>query len=116
MRSLELSLDNYDTDKISPNRFLQEEYDRIFEPYVQKKIAPTRTRCIRQGDSLLLWRDYFPFGTIAGIDIKLPDGFDPGERIHIFEGSQADLSIPLAGCKRLLHPKDLTSLSMMLRI
>jgi hypothetical protein len=38
----------------------------------------------------LLWRDYFPFGTIVGVDIKLPDGFDPGERIHIFDGSQAD--------------------------
>lgn len=89
MRSSELSLDKYDTDKISPNRFLEEEYDPIFEPYVQKKIALLELGVLN-GDSLLLWRDYFPFGTIAGIDKKLPDGFDPGERIHIFEGSQAD--------------------------
>jgi len=33
---------------------------------------------------------YFSFGTIAGIDIKLPDGFDPGECIHAFERGQAD--------------------------
>ena len=86
MRSLELSLNKYDTDKVS----LLNEYDPIFEPYVQKKIALLELG-IREGGSLLLWRDYFPLGTIAGIDIKLRPGFDPGERIHIFEGSQADL-------------------------
>ena len=87
MRSLELSLDKYDSDKIT-NRYL-EKYDPIFEPYVQKEIALLELG-ISKGGSLLLWRDYFPLGTIAGIDIKLPDGFDHGERIHIFEGNQAD--------------------------
>jgi hypothetical protein len=86
MRSLELSLDKYDSDKL---HYLKV-YDPIFEPYVQKKIALLELG-VRKGGSLLLWRDYFPFGTIAGIDKKLPDGFDPGERIHIFEGNQADL-------------------------
>lgn len=37
-----------------------------------------------------MWRDYFPRGTIVGIDLKLPDHFVPGERIQIFEGSHAD--------------------------
>jgi len=85
MRSSELSLDKYDSDKIS---YLKE-YDPIFEPYVQNKIALLELGVFK-GGSLLLWRDYFPFGTIAGIDIKLPNGFDLGERIHIFEGNQAD--------------------------
>jgi len=85
MRSLELSLDNYDSDKLHYLKI----YDPIFEPYVQKKIALLELGVLK-GGSLLLWRDYFPFGTIAGIDKKLPDGFDPGERIHIFEGNQAD--------------------------
>jgi hypothetical protein len=87
LRSLELSLDDYDTDKIS-NRNLKA-YDPIFEPYVQKKIALLELG-IKNGGSLLLWRDYFPFGTIAGIDIKLPSDFDSGERIQIFEGDQTD--------------------------
>ncbi len=85
MRSLELSLDKYDSDKIGHLKL----YDQIFEPYVHQKIALLELGVLK-GGSLLLWRDYFPFGTIVGIDIKLPDGFDPGERIHIFEGSQAD--------------------------
>ena len=88
MRSLELSLDTYDSDKIH-NRYLKK-YDPIFEPYVQKRISLLELG-VSKGGSLLLWRDYFPFGTIVGIDIKLPDSFDPGERIHIFEGSQTDL-------------------------
>jgi hypothetical protein len=86
VRSLELSLDKYHPeDKIG---YLKE-YDPIFEPYVQKKITLLELGILK-GESLLLWRDYFPFGVIAGIDIKLPRDFDPGERIHIFEGSQAD--------------------------
>ena len=87
MRSLKLSLDKYDSAKIH-NRYLNL-YDPIFEPYVHKKITLLELG-VEKGDSLLLWRDYFPFGTITGIDITLPDGFDPGERIHTFEGSQAD--------------------------
>ncbi len=85
-RSLELSLDKYDLEK--PTRYFKE-YDIIFEPYLQKKIALLELG-ISKGSSLLLWRDYFSLGTITGIDINLPDGFDPGERIHIFEGNQAD--------------------------
>jgi len=85
VRSLELSLDKYNIEKTS----YLEKYDPIFEPYVQKKITLLELGVL-QGGSLLLWRDYFPFGTIVGIDIKLPDGFDPGERVHIFEGNQAD--------------------------
>jgi hypothetical protein len=88
MRSLELSLDKYDSDKIRDLNYLKE-YDPIFEPNVQKKIALLELGVLK-GGSLLLWRDYFPFGTIAGIDVKLPDGFDLGDRIHIFEGDQAD--------------------------
>ena len=45
---------------------------------------------MHKGASLLLWRDYFPEGEIVGIDIRLSDGFDPGERIRVYEGSQAD--------------------------
>lgn len=45
---------------------------------------------IHKGGSLRLWRDYFPLGLISGIDIELPKDFVPGERIQVFEGSQAD--------------------------
>ncbi|HEV2173356.1 MAG TPA: hypothetical protein VGR71_07305, partial [Nitrospira sp.] len=67
-----------------------EHYDPILEPWVHKEIKLLEIGVFR-GGSLLLWRDYFPLGTIVGIDIKLPKDFVPGERIHLFEGGQADL-------------------------
>jgi hypothetical protein len=87
MRSRQLSLDQYDSDKIAIGYL--ERYDQILQPWVNKKIVLLELG-IYKGGSLLLWRDYFPLGTIVGIDIKVPRGFNPGERIHIFEGSQAD--------------------------
>lgn len=87
MRSLQLPLEQYDTDKVA-NRYLQR-YDLIFEPWIEKKIILLELG-IHKGGSLLLWRDYFPLGTIVGIDINLSKGFQPPNRIHVFEGSQTD--------------------------
>jgi hypothetical protein len=87
MRSAELSLEKYDTDKIT-NRYL-DRYDAMFEPWVKKPIVLLELG-VAKGGSLSLWRDYFPGGTIVGIDVKLPEGFHPTERIHVAEGSQAD--------------------------
>lgn len=88
MRSSQLSLDQYDSDKITLGYL--ERYDPIFEPWVNTKVVLLELGVLR-GGSLLLWRDYFPLGTIVGIDIKPPkQGAKPPERIHIFKGSQDD--------------------------
>lgn len=87
MRSNRLHLQEYDSDKIE-SHYLQV-YDPIFSPWVDKKVNLLEIG-IYKGGSLLLWRDYFTMGTITGIDIQLPKDFAPPERIHIFEGSQAD--------------------------
>ena len=87
MRSKELNLDCYNTDKIT-HRYL-DVYDPIFASWVDKEIKLLEIG-IHKGGSLQLWRDYFRLGTIVGIDIKLPEHFVPGERIQIFKGSQAD--------------------------
>jgi hypothetical protein len=87
MRSRQLSLSRYDSDKIASGYL--ERYDQILQPWINKKIVLLELG-IYKGGSLLLWRDYFPLGTIVGIDIKLPRDFNHGERIHVFEGSQAD--------------------------
>jgi hypothetical protein len=87
MRSLQLSLAQYDSDKVALGYL--ERYDPILEPWVDKKIALLELG-VNKGGSLMMWRDYFPLGTIAGIDIKVPKGFPPTERIHIFKGSQTD--------------------------
>lgn len=87
MRSAELSLDRYDSDKVE-NRYF-EYYDPMLEPWLDREITMLELG-VRRGGSLLLWRDYFPRATIVGIDIALPKDFKPTERIQLYEGSQAD--------------------------
>jgi len=88
MRSSRLDLGKYDSDKIE-NRYL-DWYSPFLEPFINKKIVLLELG-VYKGGSLLLWRDYFPLGTIVGIDIKLQESFQNVERIHVFEGSQADI-------------------------
>ena len=87
MRSTQLRLEDYDSDKVA-NRYL-EHYDPILAPWVSQPIALLELG-IHTGGSLRLWRDYFPLGTIVGVDIKLREELRPADRIHMFEGSQAD--------------------------
>ena len=87
MRSQQLNLSAYDSDKIKHNYLLV--YDPILAPCVNKEIKLLEIG-VHKGGSLELWRDYFPHGLITGIDIKLPEHFVPGERIQVFQGSQAD--------------------------
>jgi hypothetical protein len=87
MRSEELDLSVYDTDKIQ-HHYL-EVYDPVLSPWTDKDVKLLEIG-VRRGGSLQLWRDYFPKGMIVGIDIELPQDFIPGERIQLFKGSQAD--------------------------
>ena len=87
MRSEELDLQQYASDKIS-NEYLRH-YDSMLEPWVDEKLTLLELGILK-GGSLLLWRDYFPLATVVGIDTKPTESFQPGERIHVFKGSQAD--------------------------
>ncbi len=87
MRSKQLNLSAYDTDKIK-HHYL-ELYDPILSPWIDSELKLLEIG-IHRGGSLKLWRDYFPHGRIVGIDLKLPKNFFPGERVQVFEGSQAD--------------------------
>jgi hypothetical protein len=87
MRSNELPLERYNTDKIA-NRYL-ERYDPILQPLVDQEIKLLEIG-VHAGGSLLLWRDYFPKATIVGVDLKLPDGLSNENRIQVFRGSQDD--------------------------
>jgi hypothetical protein len=87
MRSTQLSLGKYDSDKISSGYLAR--YDIFFESWIDKPIKLLELG-IHRGGSLLLWHDYFPSGTVTGIDIKLPRNFESREGIHLYEGSQTD--------------------------
>lgn len=87
MRSKQLNLSKYDTDKIEAGYLNQ--YDQLFSDIYDRDLTILELG-IRNGGSLLLWKDYFPKGKIAGIDIRLPKNFSPIDGISLHEGSQAD--------------------------
>jgi len=87
MRSKQLNLDAYGTDKIRMGYL--DAYDPILAPWLDKDIKLLELG-VYKGHSLELWRDYFPRSMIVGIDLALPDGFVSGERIKLFRGNQAD--------------------------
>jgi hypothetical protein len=87
MHSRKLDLGKYNTDKIT-NRYL-EWYDPILESFVLNEIKLLEIG-IYEGGSLLLWRDYFPKGTIVGIDIRIKVDFSNEKRVHVFQGAQQD--------------------------
>lgn len=87
MRSKQLPLERYNTDKIA-NRYL-EWYDPILQHLVDQEVKVLEIG-VYQGGSLLLWRDYFPKGTIIGVDLNLPGGLSDEGRIEVFRGSQDD--------------------------
>ena len=87
MRSYDLDLQRYDTDKVRSGYL--ERYDPVLEPWLEKDIVLLELG-VRAGGSLELWSDYFPSATVVGVDVALPPGFTRRDRIHVFEGSQAD--------------------------
>ena len=87
MRSAELRLDSYNTDKIA-NGYLKY-YDPVFAELVPRELRLLEIG-IHEGGSLRLWRDYFPRGRVTGIDLKVPSGLEHEERISAFAGDQAD--------------------------
>jgi hypothetical protein len=87
MRSGELALEKYNTDKIT-HRYLQW-YDPMVERFVQSPIKLLELG-IYEGGSLLLWRDYFPKATIVGVDIQIRVDLSREERVRAFQGSQQD--------------------------
>ena len=71
-------------------------YLRAYEPF----LAPLRDRDVRllelgvlSGGSLQLWRDYFPRGVIAGLDVEPASVEDPSGRIRVFRGEQQDTDL-----------------------
>jgi hypothetical protein len=87
MRSRELALEKYNTDKIN-HRYL-EWYDPVLERFVANEIKLLELG-VYEGGSLLLWRDYFPKGTVVGIDIQVKVDFSGEERVRVFQGLQQD--------------------------
>jgi hypothetical protein len=83
-----LSSSGYDTDK--SNGFL-----RNYQTYFSRFSGAVNLLelGIFHGGSLLLWRDYFAQGTIAGLDVNEVKVADDSGRIKVYNGRQEDSKI-----------------------
>lgn len=84
-----LDLAQYDTDKSAD---YLENYYLAFGDFFDKGVALLELGVAR-GGSLLLWRDLFPKGIIAGLDSSPVEVHDPTGRIKIFQGLQQDTAL-----------------------
>jgi SAM-dependent methyltransferase len=68
-------------------------------PIYAEFLAPIRNAPVRilemgiqTGNSLLVWRDYFPWGQVTGIDLELPTMPDM-DHIVMYAGAQEDVAL-----------------------
>jgi len=87
MRSRDLDLTQYNTDKIASGYLRW--YDPILQPLVHSEVRLLELG-VHEGGSLRLWRDYFQRGVVAGIDLRIPEDLAGEERIRVFKGNQSD--------------------------
>jgi len=76
----------YDTDKVH-HRYLPH-YENRFRELQMQPVTLVEIGILR-GASLRMWRDYFPFGQIVGVDID-SDALFEEDRIKTFQASQSD--------------------------
>jgi len=92
MRSKQLDLSAYDSDKIKHGYLGL--YDPVLAPWIGKEITLLEVG-VHRGESLRLWRDYFPHGTIIGIDRCLPEHFQPRRADSALRGQPMGQSVSL---------------------
>jgi len=81
-----IDLSSYDTDK---SELYLDRYSREFGHLFSEKAALLELG-VRRGGSLYLWRDLFPNGQIAGLDLNPVQIHDDTGRIHVYQGYQQD--------------------------
>lgn len=81
-----IDLSSYDTDK---SALYMDRYCREFGHLFSENAALLELG-VRRGGSLYLWRDLFPNGQIAGLDLNPVQIQDDTGRIHVYQGYQQD--------------------------
>jgi hypothetical protein len=88
MRREMLTKTHHNTDK---NETYLRSYERYFAPLKNDNICLLELGVLH-GGSLLLWRDYFPNGTIVGVDMNPAEIDDETGRVQVYQGLQQDTS------------------------
>ncbi|MDT7602627.1 MAG: hypothetical protein QOF61_624 [Acidobacteriota bacterium] len=81
----------YDTDKAVHTHYLRN-YEHYFGELRGKEVRLLELG-IKEGGSLLLWRDYFERGVVVGLDINPVNLDDPTGRIRTYQGAQQDTEL-----------------------
>lgn len=81
----------YDSDKSLMSHYLRN-YEECFEPFLDQDVRLLELGVYR-GGSLVMWRDYFPQGLIAGLDFNPIKIEDETGRIRIYQGAQQDTAL-----------------------
>lgn len=83
-----LSAEGYQTDK-GPNYLAY--YESFFAPHRHRALNLLELG-IHLGGSLQMWRDYFQYGQIFGVDLN-PPSMPEGARVHPYAGDVCDPSV-----------------------
>lgn len=67
-------------------------YEQLFAPLADRPVVLLELG-VADGGSLLLWRDFFPRGTIVGVDARLPELDEAGGRVQLYAGLQQDTAL-----------------------
>ena len=86
-----LDASKYDTDKAAHTHYLRN-YEEYFRPLLDRDVRLLELGVLK-GGSLLLWRDYFERGLIAGLDLNPAEIEDPTGRIRLYQGGQQDTAL-----------------------
>jgi hypothetical protein len=88
---MERSLTAYEHDTDKSQLYLNN-YTRNFISLADEEIRLLELG-IDKGGSLVLWRDFFRKGVIAGLDVNHVDIHDSSGRIRVYQGDQRNLSL-----------------------
>jgi SAM-dependent methyltransferase len=84
-----LTAGKYLTDK---SQDYLDNYDRFLRPLQAREVKLLELG-VNQGGSLLMWRDYFPKGVVAGLDFRPLQLADETGRVRLYQGRQEDLGL-----------------------
>ncbi|MEZ5404144.1 MAG: hypothetical protein R2729_30975 [Bryobacteraceae bacterium] len=76
---------------LKPDIYLRT-YEAILGPWRNRTVNLLELG-VHRGGSMFWWRDFFPAGMVAGIDLKIPPLNDPTGRIRLYEGMQQDAKL-----------------------
>ena len=91
METLAQIATRYATDKAAHTHYLRN-YEEHFAPLRHRDVRLLELG-VKEGGSLLMWRDYFPLGTIAGLDIEPARFEDSSARVRVYQGPQQDAAL-----------------------